>query len=311
VRCNYRFTYIELYRIVSVRICCHVGESNFIVRERTNMSGKKLKILIRDYRDSDNAVVTRIWMEGFHEMSKGPNGSIKKMQTSLWPIAVFGGLGALSYIARGPYFLSIFLVGFGVSLYTPIGSFLYSHAFWQAIKAQAKQSMAESTFHEKWMNNGGGSTSSSTSSTTWDKSRTHFFVAQLSDDPTGTPIGCVGIKSVHTLHHERDTKAQDMPFEASIWRLSVDDSMRGEGIGRLLMQSAEKWAKDVAGCKNMTLITGNEDSKVFYTRVGYKPESEERALAVLQLPSGLVGFFKARILKSRLYEYKTIFRKQL
>lgn len=264
------------------------------------------KILIRDYRDSDNNIVTKIWMEGFHEMSQGPTGSIRKMQTSILPITIFGGFGALTYLSQGPFLLSIFLVSFGVSLYTPIGSFLYSHALWQAIKAQGKQSMAPSTFHDKWLNKG-----TTSSSSTWDKTRTHFFVAQRSDDPSGTPIGCVGVKSVHTLHHERDARASDTPFEASIWRLSVDDRMRGEGIGRLLMQRAEKWAKETAFCNNISLITGNEDSKIFYSRIGYKPETEERALSVLQLSSGVVGFIKARMLKSRINEYKTIFRKQL
>ena len=270
------------------------------------LDNRNVTYIIRDYRDSDNILITKIWMEGFHEMCQGPNGSIKKMQTSFWPISIFGSLGTLVYIFQGPITISTLFIAFGISLYTPIGSYMYSAALWQAIKAQGKKSMAVSTFHSIWLNPGNNVIKTAE----WDKTRTHFFVAQRSDDPLGIPVGCVGVKSIHTLHHEKDTLALDTPNEASIWRLSVDSNLRGSGIGRLLMSSAEKWAKE-HGCKNMSLITGNEDSKIFYQKIGYKTETEERALSVLQLSNGILGFIKKRMLKVRLYDYRTIFRKQI
>ena len=68
------------------------------------------------------------------------------------------------------------------------------------------------------------------------------------------------------------------------------------------MEAAEGFARR-SGCEHMTLITGNEESKLFYERIGYKLETEPRARAALfgdGPPLGVLGFVKARVLKARL-----------
>jgi ribosomal protein S18 acetylase RimI-like enzyme len=67
-----------------------------------------------------------------------------------------------------------------------------------------------------------------------------------------------------------------MPFEASVFRLAVDKDYRKIGLGKTLMETVEHYAKK-NNCKNVTLITGNLQSKKFYKRIGYTNESLERA----------------------------------
>jgi ribosomal protein S18 acetylase RimI-like enzyme len=67
-----------------------------------------------------------------------------------------------------------------------------------------------------------------------------------------------------------------MKNEASVWRLAVDHNARKMGIGKKLMQEVEYYAK-TKNCNNVSLITGNEQSKAFYKKIGYEYESIDRA----------------------------------
>ena len=77
------------------------------------------------------------------------------------------------------------------------------------------------------------------------------------------------------------------------------------------MAAAEGFARR-SGCRHVSLITGNEDSKKFYASIGYGIETEPRAREVLfgRGPLGVLGFVKARVLKARIGE-RNIWHKEL
>jgi len=95
----------------------------------------------------------------------------------------------------------------------------------------------------------------------WSRSDRCFLVAEF----RGRVIGCCGVK--------RGTDSQGTAEEScpvcSVWKVSVDASMRRSGVGQLLMEAAEAWALD-AGATEMNLCTGNPAARDFYCkRMGY------------------------------------------
>lgn len=87
-----------------------------------------------------------------------------------------------------------------------------------------------------------------------------MFVADL----MGQVVGCCGVK-------RGSTSDQVEPLNSthySVWRVSVDKTVRCCGVGRSLMQSAEAWGR-TAGGKEMHLVTGNLIARRFYQRLGY------------------------------------------
>jgi ribosomal protein S18 acetylase RimI-like enzyme len=79
-------------------------------------------------------------------------------------------------------------------------------------------------------------------------------------------LGCCGVKrGVSEGIDIEDETATDV---FSIWRLSVSEDARGMGLGRLLMNEAEEWAKENGGTK-MILYTGNPAASAFYQKIGY------------------------------------------
>jgi GNAT superfamily N-acetyltransferase len=62
----------------------------------------------------------------------------------------------------------------------------------------------------------------------------------------------------------------EFDLSAEIWGLVVDETARGSGIGRMLLEAAEQWAVD-AGCGGMRVRSRVERSRAhaFYEREGY------------------------------------------
>lgn len=60
-------------------------------------------------------------------------------------------------------------------------------------------------------------------------------------------------------------------LQAEIGGLVVDERYRQSGIGRLLMQHAEEWARK-KGCEAVTLRSNvlRKDAHIFYEKVGYR-----------------------------------------
>lgn len=249
------------------------------------------KVTVRDYKPADHDVIVPMWKNGFAEM--GPH-EYRRFTSSAWPFIVFASLGSGAALV-GWTTAAKCLVGFGAAIYTPFGKWLLNSMLWTSINIQAKVSMGD--IEGRWMQEG----------------QSHFFVAEYD----GRPVGCVAVKAVHTLHCERNAAAgaEPVPGEASIWRLTVDPNARKLGIGKLLMSKAEGWASE-QGCKYMTLVTANPESKLFYRRLGYAVESQERARKILFGDSGVAtsvfGGMKSRFLERRLNkETGTVFMKQL
>ncbi|HUI42800.1 MAG TPA: GNAT family N-acetyltransferase [Terriglobia bacterium] len=59
--------------------------------------------------------------------------------------------------------------------------------------------------------------------------------------------------------------------------LVVDDARRGAGVGRLLMDQAERWARET-GCATITVRSNviREHAHAFYERLGYAPVKTQR-----------------------------------
>lgn len=81
------------------------------------------------------------------------------------------------------------------------------------------------------------------------------------------------------LLHVFARPALEKPPEAVVQALVVDDAARGAGLGRLLMQAAERWAAE-QGFASVALGThvAREDAKAFYARLGYAPTATAELL---------------------------------
>jgi GNAT superfamily N-acetyltransferase len=66
----------------------------------------------------------------------------------------------------------------------------------------------------------------------------------------------------------------------SIWGLVVASEARGRGVGRRLMEAAERWAVD-RGCTEMRLTSAihRVEAHTFYERLGYRVEKSQHVLA--------------------------------
>jgi GNAT superfamily N-acetyltransferase len=92
-----------------------------------------------------------------------------------------------------------------------------------------------------------------------------LFVAEMSDGPA------IGFVHVYVgLQVVSDS-------EATIGELVVDKDYRSRGIGRLLMQRAEEWArkKECSALRVNSNVVRNE-AKVFYDRLGFEHLKTQR-----------------------------------
>lgn len=81
-------------------------------------------------------------------------------------------------------------------------------------------------------------------------------------------IGCIGVKIGGDMEKEEPGSTV-----ASVWRMSVEESTRRQGVGLKLLRAAEEWAREHQ-CKTMVLETTNKIAAQFYTvKAGYQEES--------------------------------------
>lgn len=259
------------------------------------------KVVLRSYRDADNGAVKSMWAAGFSEQAYSGHARLQSSPTTFVSWAAIAG--AARYCGA-PIAVPVLLVAFGAALYTPAGLALYKTLSRAIADAQAKSSMAPDVFNKKW---------NSVALPDAGPEPSAFLVAQLADDAEGRPIGCVCVKLEHTLSRERAGGVEPVKGEASVWKLSVLPEARRFGVGRMLMGGAEDFARR-RGCTRVSLVTSNESSKTFYRRLGYAPETEERAAAATfgpAGPKGLWGLWKLRMLRYRLFEWGTIFSRDI
>jgi GNAT superfamily N-acetyltransferase len=88
-------------------------------------------------------------------------------------------------------------------------------------------------------------------------------------------VGCIGVKIGKDMEKEEPGSTV-----ASIWRMSVEESARRQGVGLSLIHAAERWARGHQ-CTTMVLETANKIAGQFYTKkAGYceEPFPKERSL---------------------------------
>jgi GNAT superfamily N-acetyltransferase len=98
-------------------------------------------------------------------------------------------------------------------------------------------------------------------------------LARLATDPNARAIvaessnggAVVALATVHV----RNTLNHDAPL-AQLSLLVVDESVRGTGVGRAIVQEAERWGRE-RGCHRMVVTTAlrRADAHAFYERIGY------------------------------------------
>jgi GNAT superfamily N-acetyltransferase len=74
--------------------------------------------------------------------------------------------------------------------------------------------------------------------------------------------------------HLYERPAFDKPPEAVVQAIVVDQSLRGAGIGKTMMNMAERWASE-RGFSSIALTSNisRSDAHLFYKRLGYKIEA--------------------------------------
>ena len=77
------------------------------------------------------------------------------------------------------------------------------------------------------------------------------------------PIGLATVHLRHTINHEAPI--------AQLTLLVVDESQRTRGVGRALVEAAERWAHS-RGCHRIVVTTALQraEAHAFYERVGYR-----------------------------------------
>ena len=79
---------------------------------------------------------------------------------------------------------------------------------------------------------------------------------------------------VVALLHLYERPAFDKPPEVIVQALVVDQNCRGTGVGKKMMNIAERWALD-RGFSSVALTSSvsRSDAHAFYNRIGYKVEA--------------------------------------
>lgn len=107
-------------------------------------------------------------------------------------------------------------------------------------------------------------------------------------------VGCVGVK-VGTDIEKQESSSVTV---ASIWRLSVDERVRRQGVGMALMCAAEDWARQ-QGCTSMCLESANKIAAKFYVdKAGYKEEPFPMDESLFHHYAGLVMKYKKSLVEN-------------
>src|SRR6516165_9372585 len=79
---------------------------------------------------------------------------------------------------------------------------------------------------------------------------------------------------VVALMHLYERPAFDKPPEVIVQALVIDQNWRGTGVGKAMMNIAERWALD-RGFSSVVLTSSlsRSDAHSFYNRIGYKVEA--------------------------------------
>lgn len=98
---------------------------------------------------------------------------------------------------------------------------------------------------------------------TLDNNREQVFVAEVDNKV----IGYVHVEKFNTLYYEPMVNIQGMV---------VDSNYQRKGIGKRLMERAEKWGREI-GASKVRLNSGIEriDAHKFYRAIGYDDEKEQ------------------------------------
>ncbi|RYE82660.1 MAG: GNAT family N-acetyltransferase, partial [Methanosarcinales archaeon] len=230
----------------------------------TTLTTTDAVVKVRELQAADVPAVVPLWQCGYAEMAQDMYDS----SPATWRgAAIPAALILALYMLGLPRMCAVVTCLVTLFYIPPFGRTMLTAGMWIAIYAETRRDMSPASIHKHWQQEG----------------MSQFFVAERD----GVVVGCVAVRHEHALARESVARGEDaqattarMRDEASVWRLSVHADARKYGIGRLLMASAEEWAVG-AGCSNMTLICGNKASQRFYARIGFKPESEERANAVI------------------------------
>jgi GNAT superfamily N-acetyltransferase len=80
----------------------------------------------------------------------------------------------------------------------------------------------------------------------------------------GVVVGLATVHLLSVLNRPRDV--------AWLTALVVDESVRGLGVGRRLVEAVEDFARE-AGCERLSVTTQEQrdDARAFYQRVGFEP----------------------------------------
>lgn len=97
--------------------------------------------------------------------------------------------------------------------------------------------------------------------------RSVFLVAEIE----GAVVGSVAVKKggISDASKGKDEELEQ-PGVCTVWKVSSRQDVRKRGVGRALMEKAEKWAREVAGASSVELMTGSIKAKAFYGRIGYR-----------------------------------------
>lgn len=94
----------------------------------------------------------------------------------------------------------------------------------------------------------------------WSRPDRAMFVACLVSDPDSI-VGVIGVKRGASATDEEPDSTL-----ASIWKMSVDDSVRRQGVGKALLQAAEEHARTHLQCQTLVLMTANPIAGDFYEK---------------------------------------------
>lgn len=109
------------------------------------------------------------------------------------------------------------------------------------------------------------------------KATQHQLIRVLARPTDRVWVACVPEDHVVGFLHASDYETLHAGSLKNIVSLAVEESSRGLGIGRLLTEAVEAWARE-DGCEAVRLVSGQNRIKahVFYAHCGYDMRKEQK-----------------------------------